>query len=211
MATIQASLANAAEFFNSLLEHLRLSSPAISIVSLVATDDLTGKRPRVKLAWQVYEKLSTGSALVPPALSFSLDREGRSEKEILSMTQDSRGKVKFLPRRTYENYLIDYDAISQLLSDASGRAVTVENIRDWINAKISDRAYLDGPVTEGVDWICVVNAPEMLYDLFNAMTEATVEYRKTRHSVDLTKWLLANKPESLNELFEYVKGLVPFH
>jgi len=56
-----------------------------------------------------------------------------------------------------------------------------------------------------------VNAPELLYDLFNAMTEATVEYKKTRHSVELTKWLLANKPESLNELFDYVKALVPIH
>ena len=83
-------------------------------------------------------------------------------------------------------------------------------IRDWIDTHTEDRAYSDGPLSEGVDWTYVVNAPELLYDLFNAMTEATVDYRKTRHSVDLTKWLLANKPESLHELFDYVKGLV-FH
>jgi hypothetical protein len=191
--------------FPLALQHLGLSSPALSVVSIVATDDLTGRRPRVKLAWEVYQKLSTGNALVPPALSFALDREGRSAKEIVDMNRESRGKVKFLPRRTYENYLIDNDAISSVLTAALGQPVPAETIRNWIH--VNRDTYLDKPLTEGVDWANVVNAPELLYDLFNAVTEAKVEYQKTRHSVAL-EWLLANKPESLAELLAFVRTLV---
>jgi hypothetical protein len=60
--------------FTLLLTHLGLLSPATVIVSLVATGDLEGRRPRATLVWQVYERLSKGTALVPPALAFSLDR-----------------------------------------------------------------------------------------------------------------------------------------
>src|SRR5258705_10077162 len=87
------------------------------------------------------------------------------------------------------NYLIDDEAISQLLTAEAGQPVPVEKIRDWISAHKEDRAYLDNPLAEGVDWAHVVDAPKLLYDLFNAMTDAKVEYQKTHHSVELTKWL----------------------
>lgn len=119
--------------------------------------------------------------------------------------------MNFLPRRTYENYLIDDEAISQLLTAEAGQPVPVEKIRDWISAHKEDRAYLDNPLAEGVDWAHVVDAPKLLYDLFNAMTDAKVEYRKTHHSVELTKWLLAKKPSSLKELFDYLKELISPH
>jgi hypothetical protein len=124
------------------------------------------------------------------------------------MVRESRGKVKFLPRRTYENYLIDDDAISSVLTAALGQPVPAETIRNWINAHRDDRVYLDKPLSEGVDWENVVNAPELLYNLFNAVTDAKVEYQKTRHSVALTEWLLANKPETLDELLDFVRTLV---
>jgi hypothetical protein len=194
--------------FPLLLNHIGLSSPAVSVVSIVATDDLAGRRPRMKLAWEVYQKLSTGNALVPPALAFALDREGRSPQNLADMVRESRGKVRFLPRRTYENYLIDDDAISSVLTAALGKPVLTETIRDWIAAHRDSRTYLDKPLVEGLAWVTVVNAPELLYDMFNLVTDAKVEYQKTRHSVALTEWLLANKPETLDELQNFVRTLI---
>lgn len=194
--------------FPLILQHLGLASPALSVVSIVATDDLSGRRPRVKLAWEVYQKLSTGNALVPPALSFALDREGRSPKDVADMDRESRGLVKFLPRRTYENYLLDKDAIAGVLSDALGESVNADVVRDWIDAHRYERAYLNRPMAPEDDWMTVTNAPDLLYDLFNALTDAKVEYQKTRHSVALTDWLLANKPAALDELLGFVRSLV---
>ena len=50
-----------------------------------------------------------------------------------------------------------------------------------------------------------VDAPLLLSDLFS---EYVVEYRKTLHSVELTEWLLANDPEHLRELLDYLVSLV---
>ena len=36
-----------------------------------------------------------------------------------------------------------------------------------------------------------------------------IEYRKTIHSVELTKWLLDNNPDMIAELTDYVASLVP--
>ena len=58
-------------------------------------------------------------------------------------------------------------------------------------------------------WEAVVNAPVLLYDLFNELSNAKVEYRKTEHSVALTEWLLTNRPVGLDELFSFIRALVP--
>jgi hypothetical protein len=89
---------------------------------------------------------------------------------------------------------------------ALGQPVQPETVQNWINTH--RRAYLDKPVSEGAEWISVVNAPELLYDLFNAVSDAKVEFQKTRHSVALTEWLLANKPDTLDELLDFVRTLI---
>jgi len=193
--------------FPLILEHLGIPSAAVSITSIVATDDLSSKRPRAKLAWDIYEKLSTGSALVPPALAFALDREDRTEKEMEDLVRASRGRVKFLPRRTYENYLVDADAITAVLSQLLGVRFTTQAVTNWIDAKQSDRKYLEKELVEGQRWDYVVNAPALLSDLFNELSDARIEYRKTTHSVELTKWLLTNKGRHLDELFEFIRRL----
>ncbi|WP_271545193.1 AAA family ATPase [Bradyrhizobium sp. CCBAU 45321] len=192
--------------FPLLLEHLGLASPALSIASVVATDDLTGSRPRAKLAWEVYEKLSLGSALLPPALAFSLDREERTQKEMEDLDRASRGKAKFLPRRTYENYLVDPDAITAVVTELVGAPPVISAV-EWIEQHQADRNYLDRPLGEADRWEVLVDAPKLLHDLFNALSDARVEYRKTTHSIMLTEWLLANKPDQLSSLLEYVRSL----
>lgn len=192
--------------FPLLLEHLDLASPTLSIASVVATDDLTGNRPRVTLAWEVYQKLSDGSALLPPALAFALDREDRSAQDMDDLVRASRGKVKFLPRRTYENYLIDPEAITAVVTELMGSPPS-QSAAEWIEQHKKDRKYLPRPLGEVDRWEVVVDAPKLLHDLFNAMSDAKVEYRKTTHSIMLTEWLLKIKPQHLSELITFVEAL----
>ena len=193
--------------FPLLLDHLDLASPTLSIASVIATDDLAGNRPRAKLAWEVYEKLSMGNALLAPALAFVLDREERSGKELADLDRAARGKIKFLPRRTYENYLIDPDAITALITQVTGIAPSF-SVSDWIDQNKGDRKYLSRPLSEVDRWEVIVDAPKLLHDLFNEMSDAKVEYRKTTHSAMLTEWLLANKPDHLFELLGFIKAIV---
>jgi hypothetical protein len=198
--------------FPRLLKHAGCSlSPATAIVAMVNTGDLGTRRTRRSLAWEVYERLSTGSALIPPALAFSFDQEGRTETEMADMIRQSRERAHFLPRLTYENYLLDEEAISAVLQ-SNGVTRSPTEIRDWIATNGTKPKYFGTePVADvsGQTWLKVVNAADLLHDLFDALTkDAPVEYHKVTHSVALTEWLIEHKAGHLDELVQYLIELV---
>jgi hypothetical protein len=189
-------------------------SVGTAVVAIVNTGDLESSHFRASLAWQVYERLSAGTALVPPALAFSLDREGRTEIEIEDMERRSQGRVHFLPRRTYENYLLDSDAVHAVLASSimgGDSGLTRHSVSEWLHKNGSRRKYFrDGSNCAFGDeaWHSNVNAPALLAELFVELSDAKLEYRKTVHSPELTRWLLANKPKYLSELIAYVTSLI---
>jgi len=196
--------------FPLLLDHQNLLSPATVVVPLIATGDLEGRRIRASLVWQVYEQMSKGSALIPPALAFSLDREGRTDAEMDDLKNRSKGAVTFLPRRTFENYLLDSDALAAVLNDTvPDTPVTADLVAEWLNNK-RDKALADkNPLLRKLrepQWVKEVDAPAVLKELFWDL--AKTDYRKTTHSVELVRWLLKNKPGHLKELLQYVASLV---
>jgi AAA domain, putative AbiEii toxin, Type IV TA system/AAA ATPase domain len=194
--------------FPMILDHLKCSSPALSIASVIATDDLTGRSPRAKLSWDVYRKLSTGNALIPPALAFSFDREGRSLTEMADLERMSANLVKFLPRRMYENYVLHPEAIADVLTTAVGTTIGTATVSAWMVNQKEAGKYVSGKPRDDEDWFANADASGLLQDLFNELTDAKVEFRKTEHSVALTKWILANDPEYLDELYSFLRSLV---
>ncbi|MGH7492678.1 MAG: hypothetical protein ACREOO_09820, partial [bacterium] len=76
-----------------------------AIIGIVQIGDLEGKHS--KTIFEIYERLSKGRGLLPPALGFIFDQEGRSERECKDLIRQSGGKVFFLPRRTCTHQL-DY-------------------------------------------------------------------------------------------------------
>ena len=44
--------------------------------------------------------------------------------------------------------------------------------------------------------------------MYPALTNNLHTYRKLHHSIELARWLLANKPRSLDRLADYVRDLV---
>jgi AAA ATPase domain/AAA domain, putative AbiEii toxin, Type IV TA system len=188
--------------FPLLLAYMQINANATSIVPLIATGDFDTKhKPRAALSWDVYRQLSSASALLPPTLAFSLDREGRKQTEMDDLVRQSGGLIKFLPRATYENYLLDSDAISSILSEEmQGGGVSVDQVGMWMKARVNlaDKK-------ETAEWLRDANGAKILDELFNDLSEARHTYRKTTHSAALTKWLLANKPEALSELCQYVR------
>jgi hypothetical protein len=70
------------------------------------------------------------------------------------------------------------------------------------------QAYLDEPIDRidvtNQSWLEKVNGARLLRELFAALSGNREEYRKTVHSVQLTEWLIQNKPDSLVE----VKGFL---
>ena len=198
--------------FPRLLRALGHPLPAATaIVAMVNTGDLGGRRTRRSLAWEVYERLSRGSALIPPVLAFSFDREERTELEIEDLVRRSRGLAHFIPRQTYENYLVDADAISAVLRENEIDA-SPDNIQAWLKAHGQERQYfLTDAIAEvgSHDWFVSVNAPRLLSELFDEFSkDKPLRYDKLIHSVGLTEWLIKHKPEQLRELVDYLAALL---
>jgi len=178
---------------------------------MVNTGDLESRRARRSLAWEVYERLSKGSALVPPAVAFSFDREDRTETQIQDMKRCSSGLAHFLPRLTYENFLLDEEAISAVL-DSCGIAKSPQEVKAWIETHGANRKYFPAGSVRDIfseKWLETVHAPKLLKDLFDDLSvDAPVRFDKVKHSVALTEWLIEHKPEYLKEIREYVVGLL---
>ncbi len=182
-----------------------------AIIGVKHTGDLEGKQ--AKKVYEIYDKLSKASGLIPPALGFIFDREGRSKKERDDIERTSGGLATFLPRRLYENYLLNPDGVVAVVNGIEGfreTPVTAEEIREWFDTEGQNTKY--GRPTETVQggppetWIIYVHGAKLLNDLFSALSEARVTYFKTEHSVKITEWLIENAPEELKEIAELISG-----
>lgn len=179
----------------------------VSVEAVRSTGDFEGKRSNTKLIWEIYENLSQGNALIPPAIGFIFDREDRDSSEIESLKERSSGKVKFLTRRMFENYLLCPEALRAVLNELPSfqeSPVTLEKIRAWIEANGGDIKY-DQQQSEmrnlqDENWLSKVHGAKLLADLFTTLSENKEEYRKTTHGPHLTDWLIKNKPDFLEKL-----------
>lgn len=192
----------------------------ISILPLINTGDLRSKkhvRKHARLVFDIYSKLSGAHALAPPVVGVILDREDTNTQEMKELKRISNGLLTFLPRRLYENYLLDPDALSAVANEQdnfSDSPVTSLQIEEWINKKRSTGAYLPDKLMakeEGLSdsqWLINVDGAKLLEDLFRHFS-GVVSYIKTRHSIEITSWLLNNKPKHLLELKQFLESILP--
>ncbi len=135
------------------------------IVSVIQTGDFDSKHTRTIL--QLYQRLSRGSSLMPPAIGFIFDQEGRSQQEQEDLIRQSQGSVEFLKRRMYENYLINPDAISFVISQIEGFRESPVTLLETIFKEFSECRVEYDKVTYGLaltEWI-VKNAPTDLSEV----------------------------------------------
>ena len=191
----------------------------VAFLPLVHTDDLRERkskgRKHAKLVFEIYNRLSGANALTPPFIAVILDKESSTPQELTDLTKEFGDKLKFIPRIMYENYLIDAEAITNVLNDEiieNANKISLEQIEKWIEEKRENKFLSKNETSEEVleinDWLENVHAANLLYNLFAELSNKTVEYRKTTHSVKLTQWLLENKPEQLSELKDFLINLI---
>ena len=180
------------------------------VLAIKNTGDLEGKRAHI--IFDIYDRLSGGKSLFPPAVGFVLDREGRSEREIEDFKRRSQKLIRFLPRRMYENYLLHPEAIAALINkEDKSREKSLANreVQEWLDKKQQEWLCLPDGVRKKVrsdsDWLCEVDGANLLKSLFRECSEARVEFSKTKYSFELTEWLVENKPDYLYELGEFLK------
>ena len=197
--------------FPLLVENiLKQSLMGTQIIGVQHTGDFEGKRS--KTVFELYERLSRGRGLLPPAIGFIFDRENRTQQERDDLIRQSDGKIKFLNRKMYENYLLNPHAISFVLSQSDSskeREITLQDVEQWIKDNGCNRRYIDtgkSPITsDHPQWLENVHAARVLEDIFSNLSDNRVTFDKVEHGVLLTEWIISNAQSDLSEVSELIK------
>ena len=188
-----------------------LSKPLLgtAIVGVINTGDLVGKH--ATRIYEIYKKLSRAAGLMPPAVGFIFDREELTETDRDDLQRRSGGLVTFLPRRLYENYLLNPKAIAAVINGINGfreTPVEVDEIQKWFDKEgRSDKYSKPSKIEEAESkesWLVSVHGANLLSDLFSAFSEARVSYVKTEHSVRITEWIIEHSPEELEGIADLI-------
>ncbi len=184
---------------------LRRPLQGTKIIGVVQTGDFESKHSGI--IFQIYDRLTKGSGLIPPAIGFIFDREGRSKQDQEDLIRRSQGKVVFLPRRMYENYLLNPNAISFVISQIEGfrdSPITPEEVEHWLRCNHCDKKYYDSNISEskrtGEGWMRDVHGARVLESIFKEFSELRIEYDKVKYGVALTEWIVENTPTELTEV-----------
>jgi hypothetical protein len=186
-------------------------SPGVAIAPLRSTGDLEGKH--AEACADIYRNLSSAGSILPVNVAISLDGDKRGNARVASLEMVFGKIIRFLPRQMYECYLLQPEALASLLNALptfTGAPTTSEAIENWMHAEGNKTKYGATAVTPmSAEWLSRVNAARLLDDLFQSLSGAKEIYRKTTHSVWLTRWLVENDKACLNELLTYVSELIP--
>src|SRR6266516_1049365 len=194
---------------------LRKPLQGTKILGVVQTGDFESRHSGLIL--QIYDRLSKGSGLIPPAIGFIFDREGRSKQDQQDLIRRSQDKVVFLPRRMYENYLLNPRAIAIVASQIEGfrdSPVTPAEVEHWLECNRSDKKYYDLNSSEseerGDGWMQNVHGAKILADIFKDFSECRVEYDKVKYGMTLTEWILEHIPDDLAEVANVIDSRLKF-
>jgi hypothetical protein len=202
--------------FPMILERIaRVRLRGTSIVAVSNTGDLT--TPDANRVFDMYSRLSQRNSLLPPAIGYIFDSDGRTEAQKQEMIRRSNNLLEFLPYRMYENYLLNPRAIAAVANQIEGFSeipIDFEQVSALIETMKSDPKYvrpLSIRMTED-NWATHINGALVLKDLFSQLSNTRVSFDKIIHDVPLTEWLIDHDRESFVPLSELiVRRLGPRH
>jgi hypothetical protein len=176
------------------------------IIGLRLAGDLAASRMKSML--EVTRQLGPGRGLLPPALAFSFDRGDCTNAELVKVAGESGRLIHFIPRRTYENYLLNPKGIASVLAEADAERaarMSEEHVANWIVANGKKAEYYNP--AQGA-WLAAVHGAKLLGDLFSTLTRSRVSYHRVKHGTKLTDWIIQNAPSDLSELAAYIRMLL---
>jgi predicted ATPase len=173
--------------------------------------DLEGRD--AKRVFEIYRSLTKGASLLPPALAFILDQECRDEDAKKELNKLSGNLTRFIPRRMYENYLLNPDALAEVANSIEGfrtPPLQSDEVRDALESKLNDPAYScpRDQAKPSSDRIKQVDGARVLKELFGVFSGQRVEYQKIKHGIALTDYLIRNAPQELEEIVQLLTDVL---
>jgi predicted ATPase len=194
-----------------LLRHSGIDTEGIGFVAVASTAEFSNRGASTKSVIDLYDKVAKASAPLLKGMAFGLDRERLSDEAVQKLERSKR-KLKFLPRRALENFLIDPKGIAGVLNSNLEEAFTAEMVADWLrenggNAEFGAASKWNGSI-ETHSWLVKVDAPRLLEGMFRDLSAHRLEFRKTTHSVEILKNILAEDKEGLQDLVGFAVKLI---
>lgn len=179
--------------------------------SVGSPSELTTKQSKKRSLVDIYERAGKLLAPLLKGMAFALDRERLTDDEVAHQERSKR-KLRLLPRRCFECYLLDPEAISTVLSTVGGEKISSHNIEQKMRVLAGLQKYGSPKKWKGDlydhDWLKQVDAANLLSDLFNNCTDTRVEYRKTRDGISLLRSIADSRPQHLVSLIEFVSKVI---
>jgi hypothetical protein len=180
------------------------------IIGVSSTGDFEGRHAGTIL--DIYTRLSKGGNLLPPAVGFVFDREQRNEQARKDLVRASGGLMQFIPRRMYENYLLNPAAVAHVLSEEVGRKIPVARVRACFKKYRNEGRHMGKDRRDQGrslhDWHQNVHGARVLEDVFAELSDQTVTFRKPLHPLELTKWIASHAPNDLAEIAGMLERLL---
>jgi len=193
--------------FMRLLSHFGKSLPAsVSISKVPSTGDFARRASTKKAVLKIYTAVAGVIAPLTRGMAFALDREGLSDDESDNIFRDTDGKLRLLPRRCIENYLLDPSAISTVVNGEIGDNLTSQTVEAELRKIGESVDFSRGKQNFGSEeWLKRVDGAKLLGRLFPIISSGRLEYIKTRHGQIIMDEILRANDSSLRELFYFVE------
>ncbi len=182
--------------------------------SVSATGDFLRKRDR-RLVFDIYNRLTDAAASLTVETRFSFDSDGLSDAEKADLTQQSGGRLAFLPRTLLECYLVDDYAISEFIlakNTALNEEVNAVVVRTKLTELASSSPYRVVSWSNDLSsehWLADVDAAKLIAQAVAELSNQTVTFKKKHDSLFLLKSILKRNPDQLKLLIDYVQSLIP--
>ncbi len=198
------------------------AKPATQFCAVKNTGDFTGKR--AKLVFDIYDSISGGYRIIPPAICFIFDSENKTITQKEDLARRAKKPVHFLNRVMFENYILDAEAIAEIIRmrldeyDIDGIEISTEIVDKWIEENFNNRRYYENEMInkdqieelqlDGIVWVGKIDAAKFLKELYESILREKYRYDKMCDSVDIAKWLIERNKPMIIELKNEIEAML---
>ncbi|WP_409562825.1 ATP-dependent nuclease [Hyphomicrobium sp. MC8b] len=182
---------------------------------VASTSDFSAKGVKASRIINIYETISKHTSPLINAIAFSLDREQLKPEQIIEIEKKANGRLLFLPRRCFECYLIDPDAICALITlhmpDLIG-TITPEKVLEVLfklgeSSEFSSEKSWSEDIYDEV-WLTQVDGARLIAKAITSLTDAKLSFDKVRDTITLSRHIVQHRPSAFNDLKSYLSKLM---
>ncbi|MGE3465453.1 MAG: ATP-dependent endonuclease [Pyrinomonadaceae bacterium] len=176
-----------------------LADPRTSVHKVFNTGDvvrrvgLAKEIDRILAIYETMTRIGNGGSPLLSAMRIVLDSENLPPEKIEDYNRRPDGVIKFIPRKMFENYLLDAEAIGIVVSETGGTSVGIEAIQSELDIERNGLGL--------AEWSRSAHGADILARIF---AKYNCNYEKTTHGPKLVRWLLDHRNNHFAELREFI-------